>query len=260
MAAAAHNATSRRKLLGRRRRVEDEGDDEAGLEVDDDSLTEGSLGSDDHDPADDSDTSNVDEHSPTSPNLRRTTSKGAATVSKRPETVKPVQPLSTDTDIMLNGLSISNTNAPVEELNFDDIEGGEASPETATRASAPVIVSSASVSQSQPSSQLESQGQQAPAETRRRREHDEYKKKRDEDPAFVPNRGAFFMHDHRHHGPAANGFRPFPRGGAARGRGRGGFGGGLFVPPQYVRPSSRITLLFGNFKLTNSQATVSEPL
>ncbi|KAI0995615.1 hypothetical protein K3495_g12565 [Podosphaera aphanis] len=52
---------------------------------------------------------------------------------------------------------------------------------------------------------------------RRRREHLEYKRRRDEDPSFVPNRGAFFMHDYRHSGPAANGFRPSGRG---RDRGR----------------------------------------
>lgn len=231
MATAGHNASSRKKLLGRRRRVEDEGEDEAGLELDDDSLTEGSLGSDDHDHADDSDTSNVDEHSPTAPNRSKGVRKPAI-VSKGTETVQPVQSLTTETDLMLNGLSISDKNARVEELEFDDVEGAQAAPETATpetvtRASAPVVVSSAS---------LDAQGQQ-PVE-RRRREHEEYRKKRDEDPAFVPNRGAFFMHDHRHHGPAANGFRPYSRGGAARGRGRGGLGGGLFVPPQYVRTST----------------------
>ncbi|KAH6633008.1 CASC3/Barentsz eIF4AIII binding-domain-containing protein [Boeremia exigua] len=55
---------------------------------------------------------------------------------------------------------------------------------------------------------------------RRRREHDEYKKKRDSDPAFIPNRGAFFMHDSRS-APGQNGFRPV----GARGRGRGAIGG-----------------------------------
>jgi hypothetical protein len=70
---------------------------------------------------------------------------------------------------------------------------------------------------------------EAPYE-RRRREHEEYKKKRDQDPAFVPNRGAFFMHDHRHAGPAANGFRPFGRG---RGRGRAGIGG-PYAPIKYA--------------------------
>jgi hypothetical protein len=65
---------------------------------------------------------------------------------------------------------------------------------------------------------------------RRRREHEEYKKKRDSDPAFIPNRGAFFMHDHRH-APGPNGFRP-----AGRGRGRGGAPiGGPFSPAKYVQ-------------------------
>ncbi|KAK2681166.1 Btz domain [Fusarium oxysporum f. sp. vasinfectum] len=140
----------RRKLIGQRRRVEDEGEDEAGpetLDLDDDSITDGSL-TDDNDPADDSDTSNIDEASPTSPECEEEVSSASA----RPPA--------------------------------------------------------------------------APA-NRRRQEHEDYKRKRDEDPAFVPNRGAFFMHDHRHAGPAANGFRPF-----GRGRGRGGRGGigGPFAP------------------------------
>ena len=59
---------------------------------------------------------------------------------------------------------------------------------------------------------------------KRRREHEEYRKKRDADPAFVPNRGGFFMHDHRSAAPGQNGFRPFGRG---RGRGRGALGGPL---------------------------------
>jgi hypothetical protein len=67
---------------------------------------------------------------------------------------------------------------------------------------------------------------------RKRREHEEYKKKRDADPAFIPNRGAFFMHDQRsangHHG--ARQFGP-------RGNGRGGRGGaigGPYSPAKYV--------------------------
>lgn len=64
---------------------------------------------------------------------------------------------------------------------------------------------------------------------RRRREHEEYKKKRQEDPSFVPNRGAFFMHDHRHSGPAANGFRPF-----SKGRGRGKMAPGISTRNKYT--------------------------
>jgi hypothetical protein len=222
----------RRKLIGHRRRVEDEGEDEAGpdtLELDDDSLTEGSVGSDDHDPADDSDTSNVDDGSPTSPNVRKVGTKGPgkpAQAQKKTETVIPNQPVTTDTDIMLNGLSISDKSGPIQEMNFDDVHDtktGEDAQQPAAKLTSPVIVSSGSAAPSQ----------QPPSE-RRRREHEEYRRKRDEDPAFVPNRGAFFMHDHRHAGPAANGFRPFPRGGGARGRGRGGLWAGFQGPAQYV--------------------------
>jgi len=219
----------RRKLIGRRR-VEDE--DEAGhetLELDDDSLTEGSVGSDDHDPADDSDTSNVDDGSPTSPNVKKVAAKPATKpeVQRQTEIVVPKQPVTTDTDIMLNGLSISDKSGPVQEMNFDDVQGAktvEKVQETAAKLAQPVIVSSGSAAPSQ----------QPPSE-RRRLEHEEYRRKRDEDPAFVPNRGAFFMHDHRHAGPAANGFRPFPRGGGARGRGRGGLWSGFQGPAQYVQ-------------------------
>jgi hypothetical protein len=219
----------RRKLIGHRRRVEDEGEDEAGvvtLELDDDSLTEGSVGSNDHDPADDSDTSNIDDASPTSPNLRKMTSKAARKPDQisRKQVVIPAQPITTDTDMMLNGLSISDKNGPVQEMNFDDVQGtkgGEDAQQTTAKVDSPVIVSSGSIAQSQ----------QPPSE-RRRQEHEEYRRKRDEDPAFVPNRGAFFMHDHRHAGPAANGFRPFGRGGGARGRGRGGLWGGFQAPVQ----------------------------
>jgi hypothetical protein len=110
---------------------------------------------------------------------------------------------------MLNGLSLADKPAPVEEIDFSEIK-----PSPARSPTAPMVVSSASALR------------QPPAD-RRRQEHEDYKKKRDEDPAFVPNRGSFFMHDHRHAGPAANGFRPF-----GRGRGRGGRGGmgGLYNP------------------------------
>ncbi|KAJ9156160.1 Titin [Pleurostoma richardsiae] len=222
----------RRKVIGHRRRVEDEGEDEAGrggLDIDDDSLTEGTIGSDDNDPADDSDTSNVDEVSPTSLNARKASGNGAAKASERHHTSKldvpsaePSQPSVSDTDIMLNGLSISDEAGPVQEISFDDMVDSPAK-----SASAPIIVSSSSAP-----------NPQDPPLERRRREHEEYRRKRDEDPAFVPNRGAFFMHDHRHAGPAGNGFRPFPRG---RGRGRGGFGGHFAPVNQFHTPSDPTT-------------------
>jgi hypothetical protein len=205
----------RRKLIGQRRRVEDEGDDEGRpetLELDDDSLTEGSVISDDHDGADDSDTSNIDEVSPTSPNARKSANGTAAGAGRRSsragaqgETSKSVS----DTEVLLRGMSVADPPDAAKEVQVDEVT---VSPPKSP--SAPVIVSSSSASRPPPVQ---------PA-NRRRQEHEDYKRRRDEDPAFVPNRGSFFMHDHRHPGPAANGFRPFGRG-RGRGGGRGGVGG-----------------------------------
>ncbi|KAI0433550.1 CASC3/Barentsz eIF4AIII binding-domain-containing protein [Xylaria sp. FL1042] len=223
----------RRKLIGHRRRVEDEGEDEGGpdqLDLDDDSLSDGSLASDDVDAADDSDTSNVEDTSPTRPPVKkkiagRTSSTNGnrkahskstptSTVQNHPKSSNDV---ASDTEFMLNGLSLSDKSAPVEEVDFED------APKSPVKAPAPIVVSSNSVLA------VARDGSQGPPGDRRRTEHEEYRRKRDEDPSFVPNRGAFFMHDHRHAGPSANGFRPFGR--ASRGRGRGI--GGPFAPTNY---------------------------
>ncbi|KAF2969604.1 hypothetical protein GQX73_g3987 [Xylaria multiplex] len=223
----------RRKLIGHRRRVEDEGEDEGGLDqldMDDDSLSDGSLASDDVDAADDSDTSNVEDASPTRPPVKKKIPGRTASTNGDRRTHSKSTPDSTaqrhskssndavsDTEFMLNGLSISDKNAPVEEVDFED------APKSPAKASAPIVVSSNSVLAPA------RDGSQGPPGDRRRTEHEEYRRKRDEDPSFVPNRGAFFMHDHRHAGPSANGFRPFGR--ASRGRGRGI--GGPFAPANY---------------------------
>ncbi|KAK0739977.1 CASC3/Barentsz eIF4AIII binding-domain-containing protein [Apiosordaria backusii] len=228
MAAAV---TRRRKGIGSRRRLEDDGDDEAGpgLDLDDDSLTDPS--SDEHDPADDSDTSNVDEVSPRLSSAQKALGNGSANRGYRCQTdvnankdsaAKKSEPVIADADVMLESLTLGDKENRGEELDFDDIKT-DTKPATApsVKDSAPVIVSSTSIPGQQPRGSIQDQ---------KRREHDEYRKKRDEDPTFVPNRGNFFLHDHRHAGPAANGFRPFPRT-AVRGRGGrvGGFGG-QFIP------------------------------
>ena len=222
MAAAAPR---RRKIIGHRRRVEDEGEEDGGPEaadLDDDSLTDGSIASDEHDQADDSDTSNVDEMSPTTPNAQKTVGNGTAKSGFRRKagdpaaekpSVKQVESAVADNDLMLNRLSLADKEGDVREMNFDEVQE-----ELVPKDAAPIVVSSNSISR---------QGR-PPVQELKRREHDEYRKKRDEDPTFVPNRGTFFLHDHRHPGPSANGFKPFSR--AARGRGRGAFGGGPFVP------------------------------
>ncbi|KAL2206126.1 hypothetical protein CC79DRAFT_1369556 [Sarocladium strictum] len=211
-------AAPRRRKIGSRRRVEDEGDEEGGpdaLELDDDSLSDGSIISGDNDHGDDSDTSDVDETSPTAPNGEHKANgkvmKGSETTAS--QTRKDSKNAVTDTEMMLHGLAIADEPAPPQEMHFDEVASstGRRSP------TAPIVVSSASATRDLAD----------PPGGRRRQEHEDYKKRRDEDPAFVPNRGSFFMHDHRHPGPSANGFRPF-----GRGRGRGGRGGigGPFAP------------------------------
>ena len=218
-------APRRRKIVGDRRRIEDEGEDDGPEQpdLDEDSLTEGSIASDEDDPADNSDTSNIDDASPTSAKQKKMAGNGAAKLGHRKQPNKPAeastsapafQAAGTDTDTMLNGLSIADPTAPVDEVNFETVE-------SPTKAAAPVIVSSSSASQKRET-----------GFDRQRREHEAYRQKRDEDPSFVPNRGAFFMHDHRGPGPSANGFRPFPRS-TRGGRGRGLFQS-HFAPMQYV--------------------------
>lgn len=226
MAAAA--GVRRRKIIGHRRRVEDEdeGGPEALADLDDDSVTDGSIASDEHDPADDSDTSNIDDASPTSPSARKPVRNGTAKgglrrqagIESKSSPAKSAPPTVAEPEIMLSQLSLADRENTTDEIHFDDIK-----PAPHVKDAAPIVVSSSSATQQQP---------RLPQQEVKRREHEEYRRKRDEDPTFVPNRGAFFLHDHRHAGPAANGFRPFPRG-ARGGRGRGGFGG-HFAPIPYV--------------------------
>lgn len=221
---AANPKRNSRRGLGHRRRVEDEGEDEGGPEtldaLDDDSITEGSVVSDENHHADDSDTSNVDEASPTSPVVKKASGRGPGKAGVRRG---PAAAGANDSNSQATS-AVAEVAALPE--GFSISEAPEVAPDNeaavpTSKPGGPVVVSSTSV-----------QSQEPPFE-RRRREHEEYRKKRDEDPAFVPNRGAFFMHDHRHAGPAANGFRPFGRGALRGGRGRGGRGFvGPFAPVQ----------------------------
>jgi len=217
----------RKDLAAIRRRVEDEGDEEGGLDagdLDDDSLSEGSILSEEDDAQESDEISTVGVAPVASLELSKVNgnggkqpkdAKGKSTNGTTEASKKPLTNGTSDMDMMLNGLKISDQSAITEEVQYDDLRE-----DAEIQQPSPAVVNS--------TAQMD-QPQELPHE-RRRREHEEYKKKRDADPAFVPNRGAFFMHDHRHSGPAANGFRPFGRG---RGRGRPGIGG-PFAPSKYV--------------------------
>ncbi len=213
----------RSNLVGRRRRVEDEGEEDGSVAADlgDDSQSEGSGPSEAYDDADadDSDLSGTEGTEPAAGQAPR------AAVNGRPSSRHDTPPASrspkkgstfrmqTDTETMMNGLKKPAEVEAEEGVDFEAMAAEQAKETAAPQAVEP---------QARPGKN------ETPAE-RRRREHEEYKKKRDTDPAFIPNRGAFFMHDHRSAAPGQNGFRPF-----SRGRGRGKPGGPPLPPARYV--------------------------
>lgn len=214
----------KRDLAARRRRVEDEGDEDEGADVgefdDDDDSSDGSLDSDEDGAADGDRESALpavitdDSKANGDPASQAAGIEGSANGNGPVSSPTKLTNGTSDMDKLLNGLKLSATET-AQAVQFEDFQA-----DVEQRVPSPVVVKT---SAHMDRTEL--------PQDRSRREHEEYKKKRDADPAFVPNRGAFFMHDHRHAGPAANGFRPF-----GRGRGRGGRGGvpGPFGPAQYV--------------------------
>ncbi|KAF3044357.1 hypothetical protein E8E12_009391 [Didymella heteroderae] len=213
-------APARKKTnnIARRRRLDDEDESKSVVtELADDSQSDVSVPSDvDEDAdADNSDLSDAD--SGVAPIEGKSKRKANGTRNRKAppavDTRQPSPPIARsdaaftalkDTDAMMNGLSITDAANDAEEVDFETGEPAETAPAVGP-----------------PSGRPETLGD------RRRREHEEYKKKRDSDPAFIPNRGAFFMHDSRS-APGQNGFRPI----GGRGRGRGGIGG-PFSPAKY---------------------------
>ncbi|KAF2021025.1 hypothetical protein BU24DRAFT_429887 [Aaosphaeria arxii CBS 175.79] len=230
-------APRKNRNIVRRRRLDDESDDRSvATEVADDSQSDISVPSDiDEDAdADNSDLSDAD----TSPSLTTGKTKpktngaarGASTRTEPSARRAPSPPIAhsdatftavKDTEIMMNGLKLADKASSDEVVDFE-----AASPPAGERPA------SAGVASNRPETFAD----------RKRREHEEYKKKRDSDPAFIPNRGAFFMHDQRtSHGQ--NGFRQYgPRGGARGIRGgAGGHIGGPYSPANQRVQTSEAT-------------------
>lgn len=206
-----------KRLAASRRRVDDEGEDEEGsvaAGMEDDSMSETSVISDADEDADaeGSEVSDSDVRQNTGASAKPIVNgqKKAALDERQPANTAPKTPsfaaMTSDTVAMMNGLRIDENTEEAEEIHFDDLTSA-----SQAHANGPVPTQIAAIIP--PTSNV--------AE-KRRQEHEEYKRRRDADPAFVPNRGGFFMHDHRSMAPGQNGFRPFGKG---RGRGRGAFGG-----------------------------------
>jgi hypothetical protein len=207
-------APRKRGIIARRRRLDEEDNDmTVATEMADDSQSDmsgPSEGDADAD-ADNSDLSGDDNSAPSLANGKsRRKTNSARDTKPRPSQREPSPPIarsdskfmaSKDTEMMMNGLQVGDETVGDAAV---DVETGN------------TVVEPAPASAAQPA-RPESFAE------RKRREHEEYKKKRDSDPAFIPNRGAFFMHDQRSM-PGQNGFRPALRGGP-RARGRGPMAG-----------------------------------
>jgi len=217
---------SLKALASRRRRTEGDEEDDETLTVADDSQSDGSDASDldQHVDADHSDMSDTDTTEPiitdstsvlpngnddqARPPSKRTRKSKKGKDHPSSQSKPPAFVPSADTEVMLNGFNAGDATQPV--VDFEDTLAQEESKPNDT---------------STESSQATTGRRPDTVADRRKKEHDEYKKKRDTDPTFIPNRGNFFMHDPRT--PDQRGFSSYGRG---RGRGRGGFVGGPFAP------------------------------
>jgi CASC3/Barentsz eIF4AIII binding len=211
----------RKKVVASRRRREDEGEEEGSVvaDLEDDSLSEGSIisnGDDDADiePSDMSDEEIVKAHHTETGAAQPNPSLPSERKHEEPKAraTDPKFVSSSDTKAMMNGLK-PDDGEKVPPIQFgdtmhDSAESGVEDSRSQTKAS-----------------------RETPAE-RSRREHVEYLKQKKENPAFVPNRGGFFLHDNRAAPPGPYAFRA-----PARARGRGGFSG---LQPRYVCSSNCI--------------------
>lgn len=223
---------SSKPLVSRRRRARRDSEDEDSITMVEDSQSEGSVQSEgDEADADGSDLSETEatetrhedavgsladgnDKEPVSGSKKSKKAEKPAQSGETQATLEQQTPFtpSVDTEAMLNGLEISEDKDHETAIDFEKMGAGTEQDLKPTNT---------------PTLQQQDQAMQGKPENiidRRRREHEEYKKKRDSDPTFIPNRGNFFMHDAR--APDQRGFTSYGRG---RGRGRG-FIGGPFSP------------------------------
>ncbi|ETI29461.1 hypothetical protein G647_01914 [Cladophialophora carrionii CBS 160.54] len=213
-------------LASRRRRRQDEGEEEESVlgDFEDDSLSEGSAVSNGEDEVEfEGSESSGDERDPAQTTAATTQTSAGQGQQKTPtEPVKDATRAHDDafkpaaeTQAMQHGVNQGQQAQEAEQLQFDNL------PTSAEAAAAPAET----VPPKAPRNETPAQ--------RARREHQEYIRQRNADPAFVPTRGGFFLHDDRNSSSIAPNARP-----PARGRGRG------HGPPMttgYVRTTSVYT-------------------
>ena len=208
--------SSRRKHdIRLRKRREEEGEDDEGSIVpaaEDDSMSEESASDADEDgDGDVSETTDLDiatttngHATPLNNGYQKQDKGGQYRSSPRARGIAEASAIN-DTNAMMNGLQVTQDEHLDEGINFDELQ------ESNERVSAGK------------EAELERTGKPTSIAEQRRQDHEEYKRKRDADPAFVPNRGGFFMHDQRNSNGAQTGSKP--NGGKTRGKGRATFAG-----------------------------------
>lgn len=175
--------------------MEDEGEDDGsiGEELEDDSLSEGTPISNQDDDADGEGSDFSENDISGSPGINRSNGQLRADVQGGKFTPPKNIFASTlpDTEAMLNGLRISGEGGEVAEIHFDDMTEELDAAAAASR-----------------TADVKDPRRETFAE-RKRREHEEYIRERDTNPAFVPTRGGFFLHDKRSTDSPPNGYRSF---------------------------------------------------
>jgi len=226
-------ANRRRNLAASRRRIDEEGEDEeTGVDNVDDSQSDASVLSYDQASADGSELSDAgdvtlrgkEEESSKSPrSSRKAKHRNVADVQKpvtqRVETQPGAFIATADMDALQNGFTSAGQIEGEESIAFENAaEDSGLSQEP--------VADTASVQGST--------GKRESYVTRARREGPALKDKGPANPAFVPNRGGFFMHDYRND----SGNQP----GLAKGRGRGsGPSGNMPANARYVDTSAGAT-------------------
>ena len=170
--------------------MEDEGEDDGSVygEIEDDSLSEDSASSHPGDEGD-GDASDVTEHelheatngqgqSQSPKEARRGKSSAAEQMRASPKNSLFESKVS-DTEAMMNGLTLTEEGEKMEEINFEDMKED---------------MDTTAASNRQGNNKG---GKRETIAERKKREHEEYAKEREENPAFVPTRGNFFLHDKR---------------------------------------------------------------
>lgn len=180
----------RRHNIGasRRKRREDEGEDEAPLagDLEDDSLSEGSVVSHQDDEDADVEASETEDETTAGPdkiNGNKLNGREQRHISPSPD--KPGSKTTvSDTEAMLNGLKVSNN---TEEVSFDQMNNSEELPTGRTPSAPPT------------------EPKREALAAKKKRDNDKFVKERDQNPAFVPTKGSFFLHDNRATETGSNG-------------------------------------------------------